>query len=85
MEPSSDFTSWRVNGKEVKSSAMPSRELTGRNSALSDGPGCDHRAFRCSGTGSLDVDSRKGGTLKEGDFDQGNAWWPDVLNGDLSI
>lgn len=49
VPPSSDFTSCKVNGIAVKSSAIPSRELTACNPALFEV--CDHTAFKCSGSG----------------------------------
>lgn len=53
VSPSSDFTSCRVNGTVVKSSAIPSRELTdGISSLFSD---FDHTIFRCSGSGARTV------------------------------
>jgi hypothetical protein len=50
VSPSSDFTSCSVNGNAVKSSAMPSKELTACTLALSEA--CDQTALRCSGSGA---------------------------------
>lgn len=55
VSPSSDFTSWRLNGTFVRSSAMPSSELTeGDGSFTSD---FDHTILRCSGSGAREGDS----------------------------
>ena len=49
-EPPSDFTSCRVKGTAVRSSAMIFKLFTaGRGSLL---VGCDHTALRCSGSGT---------------------------------
>jgi hypothetical protein len=68
VSPSSDLTSCSVNGRAVRSSAMPSREFTACTKALSEG--CDHTAFRCSGSGALAGDSFAEEKLK-GDFVHG--------------
>lgn len=68
VSPSSDLTSCNVNGRAVRSSAMPSREFTACTKALSEG--CDQTAFRCSGSGALAGDSLADEKLK-GDFVQG--------------
>lgn len=68
VSPSSDLTSCNVNGRAVRSSAMPSREFTACTRALSEG--CDQTAFRCSGSGALAGDSLADEKLK-GDFVQG--------------
>lgn len=57
VSPSSDFTSCSVNGKPVKSSAMPSSELT--TWPLLFPEGCDHTALRCSGSGARAGESLK--------------------------
>lgn len=49
VSPSSDLTSCRVNGTEVRSSAIPWREFTAGNSAFVEV--CDQRSLRCSGSG----------------------------------
>ena len=67
VPPSSDLTSWMVNGTAVRSSAIPSREFTEGKAALSDA--WDQTAFRCSGSGTpLEGESLRGKAL--GDFDQ---------------
>jgi len=56
-----------VNGKEVRSSAIPSSEFTTGAGSLS--AACDQTALRCSGSGAL-----AGESLVEklsGDFDHG--------------
>lgn len=58
VSPSSDLTSCNVNGRAVKSSAIPSSELTACNPALSEV--CDHTALRCSGSGPRAGDSLTG-------------------------
>lgn len=58
VSPSSDLTSWIVKGSAVRSSAMPSRELTGRSPALFGG--CDQTALRCSGSGARAGESLSG-------------------------
>lgn len=68
VSPSSDLTSCNVNGRAVRSSAMPSREFTACTRVLSEG--CDHTAFRCSGSGALAGDSFADEKLK-GDFVHG--------------
>ena len=50
VPPSSDLTSWIVNGTAVRSSAMPLRELTEGKAALSEA--WDQTALRCSGSGA---------------------------------
>lgn len=65
VSPSSDLTSCRVNGTEVRSSAIPSREFTTGSSAFVEV--CDQRSLRCSGSGG-----RAGESFIEkapGDFD----------------
>ena len=64
VSPSSDFTSCRVNGSPVRSSAMPSSELTACTLALSEA--CDHTALRCSGSGARAGESLTGKPI--GDF-----------------
>lgn len=68
VSPSSDLTSCNVNGRAVRSSAMPSREFIACTRALSEG--CDQTAFKCSGSGALAGDSLADEKLK-GDFVQG--------------
>ena len=51
VSPSSDLTSCRVNGRAVRSSAIPSKEFTGCNPALLEV--WDQTALRCSGSGAL--------------------------------
>ena len=58
VSPSSDFTSCSVNGSPVRSSAMPSRELTGCTGSLSEA--CDQTALRCSGSGARAGESLTG-------------------------
>jgi hypothetical protein len=53
--PSSDLTSCKVNGKAVRSSAMPSSEFTAGSLALSEA--WDQTALRCSGSGARAGDS----------------------------
>lgn len=55
VSPSSDLTSCKVKGNAVKSSAIPSSELTGCSPALLEV--CDQTAFRCSGSGARAGDS----------------------------
>ena len=55
VSPSSDFTSWRLNGTFVRSSAMPSNELTEGNGSFV--PDLDHTILRCSGSGAREGDS----------------------------
>jgi hypothetical protein len=55
VSPSSDLTSWIVNGTDERSSAIPSRELTAGTPGLSDV--CDHTAFKSSGSGTLEGES----------------------------
>ena len=55
VSPSSDLTSWRLNGTFVRSSAMPSSELTEGNGSFD--PDFDHTILRCSGSGAREGDS----------------------------
>jgi len=55
VSPSSDLTSWRLNGTFVRSSAMPSNELTEGNGSFP--PDFDHTILRCSGSGAREGDS----------------------------
>lgn len=56
--PSPDFTSGNTKGKGVRSSAMPSNELTVFMSLLLGG--WDQTAFKCSGSGARDGESLTG-------------------------
>lgn len=58
VSPSSDFTSWIVNGSAVRSSAIPSSELIPCSPALFEV--WDHTALKCSGSGPLAGDSFNG-------------------------
>jgi hypothetical protein len=55
VSPSSDLTSWRLNGTFVRSSAIPSNELTEGNASFA--PDFDHTILRCSGSGAREGDS----------------------------
>lgn len=55
VSPSSDLTSWRLNDTFVRSSAMPSNELTEGNGSFA--PDFDHTILRCSGSGAREGDS----------------------------
>ena len=55
VSPSSDLTSWRLNGTFVRSSTMPSNELTEGNGSFP--PDFDHTILRCSGSGAREGDS----------------------------
>ena len=55
VSPSSDLTSWRLNGTFVRSSAMPSNELTEGSGSFA--PDFDHNILRCSGSGAREGDS----------------------------
>ena len=55
VSPSSDLTSWRLNGTFVRSSAMPFNEFTDGNG--SSPPDLDHTILRCSGSGAREDDS----------------------------
>lgn len=64
VSPPSDLTSWIVNGRAVRSSAIPSSEFTAGIGSLS--AACDHTAFKCSGSGALAGESL--GVKFSGDF-----------------
>ena len=55
VSPSSDLTSWRLNGTFVRSSAIPSNELTEGSGSFA--PDFDHKILRCSGSGAREGDS----------------------------
>jgi hypothetical protein len=55
VSPSSDFTSWRLNGTFVRSSAIPFNELTEGNGSFV--PDFDHTILRCSGSGAREDNS----------------------------
>jgi hypothetical protein len=55
VSPSSDLTSWRLNGTFVRSSAMPFNELTEGNGSFV--PDFDHTILRCSGSGAREGNS----------------------------
>lgn len=55
VSPSSDLTSWRLNGTFVRSSAMAFSEFTEGDG--SSPPDFDHTILRCSGSGAREGDS----------------------------
>ena len=55
VSPSSDLTSWRLNGTFVRSSAIFFNEFTDGSAGSS--PDFDHTILRCSGSGAREGDS----------------------------